>query len=257
MVRKLGVIALIMLFCISTVNAQDDSDCDIDLSGAIALLEQATTESDQDNTEDALRTITSAQLLLKDIVYRCIVGDDGEDSGVNLSESVSVDDPDLGLSFTVNYPDGWFSTADGLISNDEDLLAASEAGDDIEIRDGQIVLTFLPIPTEALSFFLGIEEGGSLTDAVNNLAANIFTGENDSFDLSDPEEIEVNGNPAAITTGEATADGTTSQGTLMVIQTDDGYVAMIARHGGDGFRDEIEAMAGAIEVSMEAPEGEG
>lgn len=187
-------------------------------------------------------------------------GDDDNDSGdtgdnsdsgssVDLSQSGTAQDADLGLTFTVNYPEGWASSdnAGSLnIANSEALLASADA-DGLVLEDGQTVIIGLPLVGIAANA-LGLAEDATSADAVALISGMFFGGPDTETNFNDPEDVELNGKSATIMSGSATVNGNASDGSIIAVQVEGGYAVFIARYNGD-FDEEIRAIVGSAEVS--------
>ena len=178
-------------------------------------------------------------------------GDSGaSSSGVDLSQTGTAADADLGVTFTVSYPEGWASSdnAGSLnIANTEALLASVDE-DGLTLEDGQIAIVGLPL-VGVTANALGLAEDATAADAVELISGMFFGGPDTETNFNDPENVELNGKSATIMSGSATANGNASDGSIIAVQVEGGYAVFIARYNGD-FDEELRAIVGSAEVSI-------
>lgn len=169
--------------------------------------------------------------------------DDGGGDDFDLSQSISLEDPDLGITITVKYPDGWVANNDeGQIefANSQDALDADEPG------DGMVAGMAMALPAEMLSA-LGAEEGAG-PEVVMDLFLEFFASEGGEF--GDAETFEVDGKSAASVSGSATEDGETINMVVVVIDEGDGFGIIMVGSPDDIGQYETLAkdMAGELEI---------
>jgi hypothetical protein len=100
--KVLVTFTLFLLLTLSTVHAQEEPDCTIDLSSAIGLLADAQVDAAED-TEAALRKIERAREALEAIEEACDPGQNQSDITIQINGVY--EDPDE--LFTFNYPSNW------------------------------------------------------------------------------------------------------------------------------------------------------
>lgn len=208
-----------------------------------------------------LRNSLKVLLLISLLFILAACGGDGDDDGgdsndsgnsassVDLSQTATATQPDAGITFTVNYPEGWVSAdnAGSLgISNNEDLLAAAQE-DSMTVEDGQIVIIGLPLVGDD-AVALGLTEDSTPGDAVDIVSGLFFGGPDTETNFNEPENVELNGKSATIVSGTATMNGNEGDGSIMAIAVDGGYAVFIARYSGD-FNDELRAILGTAQVT--------
>lgn len=147
-------------------------------------------------------------------------GGDADASGaVELTQTETIESAEFGGTLSVSYPEGWFVSGEGggfLISNSEEALASSGPEDFDEIPEGTVVVTVTMIPGE-MAGAMGVE--GDVTPAAIIDVFSGFMGGEDMPAFGDVEELTINGNPAAKTTG---SDDTMSA-TLYAIDNDGNF----------------------------------
>lgn len=128
-------------------------------------------------------------------------GDANASSVPALSQTETVESPEIGGSISVSYPEGWFVNGAGgnfLISNSEEALASSGPEDFDEIPAGTVVVTISVIPGEMASA-MGVQ--GDVTPAAIIGVFSGFMGGEGMPDFGDAEELTIDGNAAARSTG--------------------------------------------------------
>lgn len=128
-------------------------------------------------------------------------GDANASSAVDLSQTETVEAPEFGGSISVSYPEGWFFQGEGgaiLISNNEEAITSSSMDDLSQIPEGTVVVTLSIIPAEATAA-MGLGDAVTPASIIDTFSA--FMPSEDMPEFGDVEELTIDGNPAARTTG--------------------------------------------------------
>lgn len=132
-------------------------------------------------------------------------GDSGNDanasSAVELSQSETIEAAEFGGSITVNYPEGWFVQGEGgavIITSNEDAASIEDPASLDEIPAGTVLVSASVVPAE-MAGLMGAGEDSTPADIIE-LFSGFMAGE-DMPEFGEIEEIEIDGNPAARTTG--------------------------------------------------------
>lgn len=186
-------------------------------------------------------------------------GDDGGSSDVDLSQSISADDPEFGMSLTVNYPEGWVGSTEAgviLLANSQEMMdLANAAGSETpDIGDGQVFVTVQPLPPEFIGFFL--DEGEEAT-ASSVLDAAFLGTLGEDFEISEIEELTIGGNSAAAASATSEIEGDSGRIYALAVELDGGYLAFtgISAPGEEDFDATIQAIAGSASATFPAADG--
>jgi len=128
-------------------------------------------------------------------------GDANASSAPALSQTETIESPEMGGSMSVSYPEGWFVSGEGggfLISNSEEALASSGPEDFDEIPTGTVVVTISIIPGE-MAAAMGVQGDVTPTAIIDVFSG--FMGGEGMPEFGDVEELTIDGNAAARTTG--------------------------------------------------------
>ena len=128
-------------------------------------------------------------------------GDANASSATELTQTETVESPEMGGTLSVSYPEGWFVTGEAgsfIISSSEEALASSGPEDFDEIPAGTVLIVINIIPTEMASA-MGVQ--GDVTPAAIIEVFSGFMGGDDMPEFGDVEELTIDGNAAARTTG--------------------------------------------------------
>lgn len=166
-------------------------------------------------------------------------GDNGGDDAIELSQTITADEPVAGGTLSANYPDGWFGEDAGgaiILADSEEALASQADG----AEEGQILTSISFLSPEMVSAMAGDSELTALAvlEAMSSQAG-------DEVDMGEPEEITVGGNPAALVS--ATEDDADTM--VIIVEVEGGFVLVAATTASGGMADArptVEAIAGSV-----------
>jgi hypothetical protein len=177
------------------------------------------------------------------------LSDGGSSGGIELTQSINLQDDLLGISATVLYPDYWFVQSfaeNGIIiaSSDEATVNSILEGDAPDkIPDGSVFVMVAFFPGEMASL-MEIDADASLTDALSAISELMGS---DEAEISEPIEITVNG----ITMAQVEISEKEDAGLALMSKVGDTFVFVTcATNPGkvEEHKDECIAIAASIEV---------
>ena len=233
------LIIILLVGMVSPVVAQDDdSSCDYQqIADDLGLLVDSLADAD-----DPDAVLVEIETVISTAKVECAeTYTDGGD--FELSQSISLEDPDMGITVTVKYPDGWVANND---QGQIEFANSQYALDADEPEDGMVAGMSMGFTAEMATLF-GAGEGAGPA-AIVSVFVGIFAGEGGEF--GDPETFEVDGKSAAMVGGSATADGVTLNMVLVVIDEGAGFGIIIIATPDDIDQYETLAkdIAGALEI---------
>ena len=183
-------------------------------------------------------------LILVLALAACGGGDD--DGDFNLSQSISLEDPEVGIKTTVKYPDGWVASSDDGQIQFANSQEAFDAVDNDAPEGGMVIGTVAGFPVEMAAMF-GAAEGAGPEDIIGTFAQ-IFSSEGGEF--GDPETFEIDGKSAARITGNTTVEGETLNVVLVVVDEGDGFgiVIIMTVDDIDQYKTLAKDIAGTLEI---------
>jgi len=130
-------------------------------------------------------------------------GDDSAQasSAVELSQTETIDAPEFGGSISVSYPEGWVVQGEGgaiVIASSQEVAEIQDPSAAEEIPEGAVLISASVIPGE-MAGAMGIE-GDVNPTAIIETFTGIMSGD-DMPEFGDIEELQIDGNDAARTTG--------------------------------------------------------
>lgn len=181
-------------------------------------------------------------------------GDDGGSSDVDLSQSITAEEPEFGSSISVNYPEGWVANSEGgviLLANTQEMMDLANAGgsETPDIDEDQVFMSVQPLPLDIVTFL--IDEGEDVTAAA--VLSSAFLGTlGEGFEVSEVEELTINGNNAAAANATSEAEGDAGRIYAIAVEVEGGYLAFsaITAPGEEDFDATVRAIAESSSVTF-------
>jgi hypothetical protein len=234
------LIIVLLVGMISPVSAQDDnSSCDYQqIADDLGLLVDSLADADDpDAVLVEIETVISTAKVECTETYT-----DGGD--FELSQSISLEDPDMGITVIVKYPDGWVA---GNENGQIEFANSQYALDADEPEDGMVAGMSMGFTAEMAAMFSGAGEGTGPEELVSGFVG-IFASEGGEF--GNIETFEIDGKSAARVTGNTTVEGKTLNMVLVVIDEGDGFGMVIIATPDDigQYKTLAKDIAGALEI---------
>ncbi len=178
---------------------------------------------------------------------------DGDAQAVSLPQNLSYEDSSGG-TISVDYPEGWVSDTinDSInLASSEELLEQASSGGAPNPASGEVLTTVFIVSPDMAAFFIGDSEESSVLALANAFASDSSSEEET---IGEAEEITINGNSAAIVTGNTEGVDIV----LTVVDLGEGSYAMTlggtAEGEGDSIRATVEAIAASLSYEAGATE---